>query len=118
LDSGSDPSAEERNRIGDRFPAELKFLLPSVEPDKIHSDGIERISYPRREWKLPIILSRDEVRALLEAPSDLRHRAMLAILYGSGLRVSEVARIKVADIDTARNVLWVRSGKGRKDRHL
>ena len=47
---------------------------------------------------------------------DLRHRAMLAILYGSGLRVSEVARLKVADIDSARNVLWVRFGKGRKDR--
>jgi site-specific recombinase XerD len=41
---------------------------------------------------------------------------MLAILYGSGLRVSEVTRIKVADIDSARNVLWVRFGKGRKDR--
>ena len=41
---------------------------------------------------------------------------MLAILYGSGLRVSEVTRLKVADIDSARNVLWVRSGKGRKDR--
>jgi len=41
---------------------------------------------------------------------------MLAILYGSGLRVSEVTRLKVADIDSGRNVLWVRFGKGRKDR--
>jgi hypothetical protein len=41
---------------------------------------------------------------------------MLSILYGSGLRVSEVTRLKVADIDSARNVLWVRFGKGRKDR--
>jgi integrase/recombinase XerD len=81
-----------------------------------HKVEIERIPFPRRERKLPLILSRDEVKALLEAPQDLRHRAMLAILYGSGLRVSEVARLKVADIDSARNVLWVRSGKGRKDR--
>ena len=81
-----------------------------------HKIAIERIPFPRRERKLPLILSRDEVKALLEAPQDLRHRAMLAILYGSGLRVSEVARLKVADIDSARNVLWVRSGKGRKDR--
>ncbi len=63
-----------------------------------------------------MILSREEVKALLEASSDLRHRAMLAILYASGLRVSEVARLKVADIDRGRNVLWVRSGKGKKDR--
>ena len=81
-----------------------------------HKIEIERIPFPRRERKLPLILSREEVQALLEAPRDLRHRAMLAILYGSGLRVSEVARLKVADIDSARNVLWVRSGKGRKDR--
>jgi site-specific recombinase XerD len=56
------------------------------------------------------------VQALLEAPRNLRHRTMLAILYASGLRVSEVARLKVADLDRTRNVIWVRSGKGRKDR--
>ncbi len=78
--------------------------------------AIDRIPFPRRERKLPVILSREEVKAVLEAPLDLRHRAMLAILYGAGLRVSEVTRLRVADIDSARNVLWVRSGKGRKDR--
>jgi integrase/recombinase XerD len=56
------------------------------------------------------------VQALLAAPRNLRHRTMLAIMYASGLRVSEVAHLKVADIDRARNVIWVRSGKGRKDR--
>ena len=91
----------------------LRFFYTHTLRRKV---AVERIPFPRRERKLPLILSRDEVRALLEAPSDLRHRAMLAILYGSGLRVSEVARLKVADIDSARNVLWVRSGKGRKDR--
>jgi site-specific recombinase XerD len=91
----------------------LRFLYTHTLNHKIE---IERIPFPRRERKLPLILSREEVQALLEAPGDLRHRAMLAILYGSGLRVSEVARLKVADIDSARNVLWVRSGKGRRDR--
>jgi site-specific recombinase XerD len=91
----------------------LRFLYTHTLHRKV---AIERIPFPRRERKLPLILSRDEVKAVLEAPPDLRHRAMLAILYGSGLRVSEVTRLKVADIDSARNVLWVRSGKGRKDR--
>jgi site-specific recombinase XerD len=91
----------------------LRFFYTHTLHRKI---AIERIPFPRRERKLPLILSRDEVQAMLEAPGDLRHRAMLAILYGSGLRVSEVTRLKVADIDSARNVLWVRSGKGRKDR--
>src|SRR6202163_2961600 len=91
----------------------LRFFYTHTLSRKI---AIERIPFPRRERKLPLILSREEVKALLEAPPDLRHRAMLAILYGAGLRVSEVARLKVADIDSGRNVLWVRSGKGRKDR--
>jgi integrase/recombinase XerD len=91
----------------------LRFFYTHTLHRKV---GIDRIPFPRRERKLPMILSREEVKALLEAPSDLRHRAMLAILYGSGLRVSEVTRLKVADIDSARNVLWVRFGKGRKDR--
>jgi integrase/recombinase XerD len=91
----------------------LRFFYTHTLHRKV---AIERIPFPRRERKLPLILSRDEVKTLGEAPRNLRHRAMLAILHGSGLRVSEVARLKVADIDSGRNVLWVRSGKGRKDR--
>src|SRR5580658_4805391 len=91
----------------------LRFFYTHTLHRKV---AIERIPFPRRERKLPLFLSRDEVKALLEAPSDLRDRAMLAILYGSGLRVSEVTRLKVADIDSGRNMLWVRFGKGRKDR--
>ena len=48
---------------------------------------IEQIPFPRRQRKLPLILSRDEVKALLLAPRNLRHRALLAVLYGSGLRI-------------------------------
>jgi integrase/recombinase XerD len=78
--------------------------------------AIERIPFPRRARKLPLILSPAEVKALLEAPRTLRHRALLAILYGAGLRVSEVTQLKVSDIDAPRSVLWVRQGKGRRDR--
>jgi integrase/recombinase XerD len=91
----------------------LRFLYTHTLNRKV---GIERIPFPRRERKLPVVLSREEVKALLEAPKNLRHRALLAILYGCGLRVSEVARLKVADVDGTRNVLWVRCGKRRKDR--
>jgi len=99
----------------DLRPDGLRAAL-SLYPHTPEEGAIERIPFPRRERKLPMILSREEVRGLLEAPRNLRHRALLAILYGSGLRISEVARLKVSDIDSARNVLWVRSGKGRKDR--
>ena len=56
------------------------------------------------------------MKALIETARTLRHRALLATLYGGGLRVSEVTQLKVADIDALRSALWVRQGKGRRDR--
>jgi integrase/recombinase XerD len=91
----------------------LRFLYSHTLDRKI---AIDYIPFPRRQRKLPMILSRDEVKALLEAPRTLRHRALLASLYGAGLRVSEARQLKVADIDARRHVLWIRQGKGRKDR--
>ncbi len=91
----------------------LRFLYTHTLHRKIQ---IERIPYPRRERKLPLILSREEVKALIEAARTLRHRALLATMYGGGLRVSEVTQLKVADIDAQRSALWVRQGKGRRDR--
>jgi integrase/recombinase XerD len=91
----------------------LRFLYTHTLNRKIE---IQRIPFPRRERKLPLILSREEVKALLEAPGKLRDRAALAVLYGSGIRVAEVTQLKPCDIDARRNVLWVRQGKGRKDR--
>jgi integrase/recombinase XerD len=91
----------------------LRFFYTHTLNRKI---SVERIPFPRRERKLPLILSREEVKALLEAPRNLRHRTLLAILYGCGLRVAEVTQLKVSDIDSARHVLQVRHGKGRKDR--
>ena len=81
-----------------------------------HQVGIEHIPFPRRELKLPIILSREEVHALLEAPRRLHHRALLTTMYAAGPRVSEVAHLQVGDIDSSRHVLWIRGGKRRKDR--
>jgi len=91
----------------------LRFLYTHTLHQKV---SIERIPFPRREKKLPLILSREEVKALLEAPDNLRHRTLLALLYGCGLRVSEVIQLRVSDIDSARNVVRVRHGKGAKDR--
>lgn len=79
---------------------------------------IERIPLPRYEKKLPIILSKEEVKALLTAPKNLGHRAIPAAMYGTGLRVSEVTRLNVHDLDPGRGVIRVRGGKGRKDRQV
>ena len=78
--------------------------------------SVERIPFPRRQRKLPQILSRGEVQRLLQSARTLRHRVLLATLYGAGLRVSEVIQLKAGDIDARRSVLWIRQGKGNKDR--
>src|SRR6202167_191312 len=84
----------------------LRFFYTHTLHRKV---AIERIPFPRREQKLPLIFRHDEAKAPREAPHDWRHRAMRGILYGSGTRVSEAARLKVAALDSARNILWVRS---------
>ena len=67
-----------------------------------------------RSGRRPGILSREEVGRLLEAPRNLKHRALLTMTYGSGLRVSEVVRVRLRDIDRGRMMLRVEQGKGHK----
>jgi site-specific recombinase XerD len=71
----------------------------------------------RRKKQLPAVLNRDEVRRLFEAVGNLKHRAVLLVIYAGGLRVSEAARLKVSDVDGERKQVFVRSGKGGKDRY-
>lgn len=67
--------------------------------------------------RLPNVLSRDEIRRLLEATTSLKYKAAFSIAYGAGLRISEVVNLKVSDIDSQRMVLRVEQGKGKKDRY-
>lgn len=71
---------------------------------------------PRRSKKLPVVLSREEVRAVLKLVRHPMARMALTTMYACGLRISEVARLTIGDIDADRKQLWVRFGKGSKDR--
>ena len=77
---------------------------------------LQDIPFPRREQRLPLILSQEEVARILSAPSHLKSRALLMTIYATGLRRSEVARLRVRDIDSARLTVTVYQGKGKKDR--
>jgi integrase/recombinase XerD len=76
------------------------------------------LPYPKTRRKLPKILSREEVARLIDASDSLFERTLLMVLYGTGMRRSEVARLKIADIDSPRMVIHVVNGKGGKDRDL
>ena len=65
---------------------------------------IEEIPYPRFEKRLPVVLSKEEVAALLQAVNNLKHRALLTTLYATGPRVSEVTNLVVTDIDKRKDV--------------
>ena len=77
---------------------------------------LQDIPFPRKEQRLPLILSREEVARILTAPQHLKSRALLMTIYAAGLRRSEVAGLQVTDIDSARMTITIRQGKGQKDR--
>jgi len=92
----------------------LKFFFVSTlnKPEVMQS--IPRAQRDRN--RLPIVLSKPEVLKLLSAITNLKHLAMLSLLYSAGLRISEVVVLKSADIDSSRMVINIRKGKGGKDR--
>jgi len=76
------------------------------------------LPYPKVRRKLPKILSLEEVTRLIDASSGLFERTLLMVLYGTGMRRAEIARLKIAHIDSQRMVIHVVDGKGHKDRDL
>lgn len=74
------------------------------------------VPFPKGEKKLPMVLSMGEVAQFFRVIRNPKHRAMFMTMYSGGLRVSEVVGLKASDIDSARMLIWIRQGKGRKDR--
>lgn len=92
----------------------LRFLFETVLGKPSLALAIPR---PKKTTFLPAVLSQEEVVRLLRRTRNLKHRAVFMLLYSSGLRVGEVVKLKVADMDTDRGLLRVRGGKGGKDRY-
>ncbi len=80
--------------------------------------AVEHIPYPKKPKRLPEVLSLDAVARFLEFIANLKYRAILMTAYAAGLRTSEVVKLHVKDIDSARMVIRVEQGKGRKDRYV
>jgi len=91
----------------------LKFYYGGI----LKKNFAYEIKRPKKDRKLPVVLSREEVFKILSSVVNIKHRAILMITYSAGLRVGEVVRLKVEDIDTERKMIHVRGAKGRKDRY-
>jgi integrase/recombinase XerD len=91
----------------------IKLYFTTIEEKKIE---IEKIHRPKREKLLPNVLSKEEVKQILEAHVNIKHRAMLSLIYSCGLRRSELLHLKSTDIDSKRNIVLIKQSKGKKDR--
>jgi integrase/recombinase XerD len=91
----------------------IKLYFIRIENKKL---SIENIFRPKREKKLPNVLSKQEVKAILESLGNIKHKAMLSLIYSCGLRRSELLNLKLTDIDSKRNIIIIRKAKGKKDR--
>ena len=87
----------------------FKYLKLDVE--------VTLIERPRKEKRLPIILSSQEIKLLLENTNNLKHKTLLSLIYSAGLRISEAINLKITDIDSKRMIIHVKNAKGKKDRY-
>ena len=108
VDHGTSPVSLNHAITGLKFFFEVTLDRPELMV-RMHPVRVPRI--------LPVVLSPDEVRRLIEAAGNLKHQTALSVAYGAGLRASEVVALKVGDIDSQRMTLRVEQGKGRKDRY-
>jgi integrase/recombinase XerD len=79
---------------------------------------VDKFERPRREHKLPNVLSMDEVKKILDVIKNIKHRTMLSLIYACGLRRSELINLKIKDVDSKRGFLTIRQSKGNKDRMI
>jgi len=92
----------------------IKFYFEVVlgMPNRFYS--IER---PRKEKKLPTVISKKDVSNMINSISNLKHKCIVSLLYASGLRLNELLNLKIKDIDSSRMIIFVRAGKGNRDRY-
>ena len=91
----------------------IKLYFKTIKETKIELDKIHR---PKRSKSLPNVLSKEEVKAILEAHSNVKHKMMLSLIYSCGLRCGELLSLQPVHIDSKRNIVLLKNAKGKKDR--
>jgi integrase/recombinase XerD len=91
----------------------VKLFFRSIRSVKFNVEKVER---PRREHRLPNVLSKEEVKRIITSPTNAKHRAMLSLIYACGLRRSELLSLKPEHVDSKRGLLIIKQAKGNKDR--
>lgn len=90
----------------------IKFFYKRV----LKVDFLTDMSFARKRKRLPVVLTKHEILQCIDATRNKKHKLMIALGYGAGLRVSEIVNLKIRDLDFGRNLIYVRNAKGCKDR--
>jgi integrase/recombinase XerD len=98
-----------------RMSALRFFFKKMLKRRDMHFDDLP---FPKTPRKPPTVLSPEEVRRMIDGTTNLMHRTLLMVLYGTGVRRTELSLLKVADIDSKRMVIHIRQGKGSRDRDV
>ena len=91
----------------------LKFYYGTMLRKKF----VYEVERPKKDKKLPVVLSKEEVAKILDSVDNIKHRTILMLVYSAGLRVGEVVKLKPGDIDGNRMLVFIKGAKGRKDRY-
>ncbi len=91
----------------------IKLFFKTIERINLEIDIIHR---PKREKTLPNVLSKEDVKSILDAHYNIKHKVMLSLIYSCGLRCGELLNLKPDDIDSKRNIVLIKQSKGKKDR--
>lgn len=92
----------------------LKFYYGTMLKRKF----VYEVKRPRKDKKLPVVLSKEEVAKILNSLDNVKHKAILMLVYSTGFRVGEVVKLKTEDIDSKRMLIHIKASKGRKDRYV
>ena len=108
-----------QNRLASSDPSTVSASISAIKFffENVLKQGID-VPYPKRNRKLPEVLAAEEVRRLVDSTMNVKHKLILKLLYGCGLRVSEVVNLKKEDINFDEGLIHVRLSKGRKDRFV
>ncbi len=102
-------------------PSSVNLALSSLKffyKDILQNKAFNELKTPKSEKKLPTVLTKDEIKRLLEAVSNPKHKLLIEFLYSSGLRVSECVNLMIDDLDLDEKMGKIRHGKGRKERYI
>ena len=106
-----------KNKLSESYQNQIvnaiKLYFKIIRETKI---DIEKIHRPKRAKTLPNVLSKEEVKAILEAPTNIKHKTMLSLIYSCGLRSGELLALEPKHIDSKRNIVLLKNSKGKKDR--